>query len=83
MIGCGKVDKAVGRVGAVAVGLDAGSFELQLETPNAASNPSAITVHATRSGVQNLILFVSDIVSTTLLLFTESKRVENNRHLTL
>jgi len=35
-----------------------GSFELQLDTPNAASIPSAITVHATRNGVQNLILLV-------------------------
>jgi hypothetical protein len=38
---------------------DGGSFELQLDTPNAASNPSEITVHATRSGVQNLILLTS------------------------
>ena len=73
MIGCGKVDKAVGRVGAVAVGLDAGSFELQLETPNAASNPSAITVHATRSGVQNLILLTSFFIPgiATSFLFAE------------
>jgi hypothetical protein len=40
-------------------GLDDGSFELQLETPNAASNPKAITVHASRSGVQNFILLIS------------------------
>ena len=57
-IGCGNVAKAVGRVGAVVV-VVFGSFELQLDTPNAASNPSAITVHATRSGVQNLILLIS------------------------
>jgi hypothetical protein len=42
-------------------GLEDGSFELQLETPNAASNPNAITVHATRSGVHNLNLFISEL----------------------
>jgi len=70
-IGLGNVVKPVfGRV--VADGLftvtdNGGSFELQLDTPNAARSPSEITVHATRSGVQNFSLFLSDIVSTTLL----------------
>ena len=57
-IGCGKVAKAAGRVGAAgrfALVVDDGSFELQLDTPNAASKPNAITVHTTRSGVQNFI----------------------------
>jgi hypothetical protein len=52
------VTKAAGRVGAevrfTVVAVD-GSFELQLDTPKAASNPRQITVLATRSGVQNLI----------------------------
>ena len=66
--------------------VDVGSFELQLDTPNAASNPSEIIVHATRSGVQNLnlliFLLLSDI-ATTLLLFAKSERVQNHGHLTL
>ena len=85
-IGRGNMAKeAFGRVGAEVRLADGGSFELQLDTPNAASNPSEITVHATRSGVQNLILvtsfFLSDI-ATTSLLFAKPERVENYRHLT-
>src|SRR5215210_6317780 len=59
----------LGRVGAEARFVDGRSFELQLDAPNAASNPSEITVHATRSGVQNFILFtfLSDITNTLLL----------------
>jgi hypothetical protein len=34
-----------------------GSFELQLDTPNAATSPSTITVDASRSGVQNFNSF--------------------------
>lgn len=88
-IGRGIETKAAGRVVAagrfVVVVDDDGSFELQLDTPNAASSPSEITVHARRNGVQNLIVtsFLSDIMSTTLLLFTKPERVENHRHLTL
>jgi hypothetical protein len=53
-----------GRLGAwldvlALAGFEDGSFELQLETPNAASNPNEITVHANRSGVQNVILLLS------------------------
>lgn len=44
-------------------GLEVGSFELQLETPNAASNPNAITVQASRNGVQNFTLFTSVFTS--------------------
>jgi hypothetical protein len=83
--GRGNVAKAVGRVGAAGRLVVDGSFELQLDTPNAASNPSEITVHATRSGVQNLSLLfslLSDIVNTSLLL-AESERIQNHRHLTL
>jgi hypothetical protein len=84
-IGRGNMAKEAGRVGAEVRLADGGSFELQLDTPNAASNPSEITVHATRSGVQNLILvtsfFLSDIVTTSLL-FAKPERVENHRHLT-
>ena len=50
--------------GRFAVVLYGGSFELQLDTPKAANNPSEITVQATRSGVQNFTLltsFLSDI----------------------
>jgi hypothetical protein len=36
---------------------------LQLETPNAASNPNAITVHASRNGVQNFTLLTSVFTS--------------------
>jgi hypothetical protein len=75
-----------GLVGAEVRLSDDGSFELQLDTPNAESNPSEITVHATRSGVQNLVLitsfFLSDIATTTLLLFAEPERIQNHRHLT-
>jgi hypothetical protein len=55
--GCGKVAKPV-RLGAALLALagEGGSFELQLETPNAISSPNEITVHATRSGVQNFTL---------------------------
>src|SRR5262249_45140897 len=38
---------------------EGGSFELQLETPKAMSNPNAITVVAARSGVQNRIFLTS------------------------
>ena len=69
-IGCGKVAIPVGRAGVAelfAVDVDDGSFELQLDTPNAASNPNEITVQATRNGVQNLTLlsslFIPDIAS--------------------
>jgi hypothetical protein len=44
-------------------GVEEGSFELQLETPNAATNPNAITVHASRSGVQNFTLLTSVFTS--------------------
>jgi hypothetical protein len=44
-------------------GLGDKSFELQLETPNAASNPNAITVHASRNGVQNFTLLTSVFTS--------------------
>jgi hypothetical protein len=67
--GRGNDAKAVGRLGAAGRLVVAGSFELQLDTPNAASNPSESTVHATRSGVQNLILlfsFLSAITNTSL-----------------
>ena len=78
--------EAFGFVGAEVLLTGCGSFELQLDTPNAASNPSEITVHATRSGVQNLVLitsfFLSDIATTTLLLFTKPERIQNHRHLT-
>jgi hypothetical protein len=73
-IGRGNVAKAVvDRPGAEArfAAVDAGSFELQLDAPNAASSPSEITVHAMRSGVQNFILFtlfLSDIGTTSLAL---------------
>ena len=54
---------AVGRPGAdddrFAVPEYGGSFELQLETPKAASSPSATTEHTTRNGVQNFNLFTS------------------------
>src|SRR5215213_1133336 len=86
-IGRGNVTRPLfGRPGAVrfAVVVDAGSFELQLDAPNAASSPSEITVHAMRKGVQNLTLltsfFISDIV-TTLLLFAKSERLQNHRRL--
>src|ERR1044072_429372 len=58
-IGRGKVTRPVGRLGADERALYGGSFELQLDTPKAASSPSEITVHATRNGVQNLNLFTS------------------------
>jgi hypothetical protein len=48
----------VGRLGADGRAFG-GSFELQLDTPKAASSPSEITVHATRNGVQNFTLFTS------------------------
>src|SRR4029079_1768832 len=62
---------------------DGGSFELQLETPIAASSPKATTVVTSRSGVQNLIFFTSFFLSdiTNSLLFTEPERVENHRRL--
>ena len=71
-MGRGNVAKAVGRLGAEArfAAVAGGSFELQLDAPNAASSPSEITVHTVRSGVQNFILFtsfLSDIATTTLL----------------
>jgi hypothetical protein len=49
--------------GLALAGLETGSFELQLEAPNAASNPNAITVHASRSGVQNFTLLTSVFTS--------------------
>jgi hypothetical protein len=67
-IGRGKVVNVVGAVGlfelTVTLAGDGGSFELQLDTPNAASSPREMTVQATRSGVQNFIAltsFFSDI----------------------
>ena len=54
----------VGRLGVALdvlalAGFEDGSLELQLETPNAASNPNEITVQASRSGVQNFTLLTS------------------------
>ncbi len=62
-MGRGNVAKAAGRVGADELVTDGGSFELQLDTPNAARSPSEITVHAARSGVQNLDLLTSFFLS--------------------
>ena len=84
-IGRGKVAKPeVGRLGAEERFITAGSFELQLDIPKAASNPSDITVQATRNGVQNFTLVTSFLdITITLLLFSKPKRIENHRHLTL
>jgi hypothetical protein len=73
-MGRGNIAKEAGRVGADdRFTATVGSFELQLDTPNAASSPSAITVHTTRSGVQNLILLTSCFIPgiATSFLFAE------------
>src|ERR1041385_1094707 len=61
-IGRGNMATAAGRVGAEELLTGCGSIELQLETPNAARSANEITVPATRSGVQNLILVTSCFV---------------------
>jgi hypothetical protein len=55
--------EAFGRVGAEERLAGVGSFELQLETPNAASSPSEITVPATGSGYQTISLLLSFFLS--------------------
>jgi hypothetical protein len=50
-----------------------GSFELQLEMPNAAINPNTITVATIRSGLQNLIAPGSFVFNA--IAFTASCRI--------